>query len=57
VPVRGRDQAVMVAAGEFRRLAGSRTGAGLTAALQASRVRDVELAPTPGGMPVRRVTS
>ena len=42
VTVRGRDEVVAIAAEEFRRLQGERTGQALVDALQASPHRDVE---------------
>lgn len=56
VTVHRRDEVVVVAAEEFRRLQGDRTGRALVAALQASPHRDIELV-TPGSkaMPVRDV--
>ena len=43
VTVRGRDEVVVVAADEFRRIKGDRTGAALIAALQASPYREISL--------------
>ncbi len=57
VTVHGRDEVVVVAAEEFRRLEGSHTGQALIDAMQASPHRDTEIesrhSPTP--MPVRDV--
>jgi prevent-host-death family protein len=53
VTVHGREEVVVVAADEFRRLKGERTGASLIAALQASPYRDIEIEPKRGPMPVR----
>jgi prevent-host-death family protein len=55
VTVRGRDEVVVVAADEFRRLNGERTGEALIAALQASPYRDIDLEPRREPMPVRDV--
>jgi prevent-host-death family protein len=55
VTVRGRDEVVVVAAEEFRRLKGERTGAALLAALQASPYRDTDLEPRRERLPVRDV--
>ncbi len=55
VTVHGRDEVVVVAADEFRRLKGERTGAALIAALQASPYRDVDLEPRRARLPVRDV--
>ena len=56
VTVHGRDEVVVIAAEDFRRLKGERTGRALIKAMQASPRRDVDLAPTRGAMPVRGVT-
>jgi prevent-host-death family protein len=53
VTVHGRDEVVVVAAEEFRRLKGDRTGAALIAALQASPYRDVDIEPRRSRLPVR----
>lgn len=55
VTVHGRDEVVIVAAEEFRRLKGDRSGAALVKALQASPYRDVNIEPRRGRMPVRDV--
>jgi prevent-host-death family protein len=55
VTVHGRDEVVVVAAEEFRRLKGDRTGAALIAALQASPYRDIEIEPRRALLPVRDV--
>ncbi|MBS0609133.1 MAG: type II toxin-antitoxin system Phd/YefM family antitoxin [Proteobacteria bacterium] len=44
VTVHGRDEVVVIAAEDFRRLQGERTGKALVDALQASPYRDIELA-------------
>ena len=55
VTVHGRDEVVVIAAEEFRRLRGEQTGQALVDALQASPHRDIELAPPRAAMPVRDV--
>src|SRR5882762_11768723 len=55
VTVHGRDEVVVVAAEEFRRLKGERTGATLIAALQASPYRDIDIEPRRERLPVRDV--
>ena len=56
VTVHGRDEVVVIAADEFRRLMGERTGAALIAAMQASPYRDIEIAPSRSPSPLRDVT-
>lgn len=51
----GRDEVVVIAAEDFRRLTGEGTGAQLVAALQASPHRDTEIEPGRSPMPVRDV--
>jgi prevent-host-death family protein len=55
VTVHGRDEVVVIAAEEFRRLNGEDSGALLVAALQASPHRDAEIEPPRAPMPVRDV--
>jgi prevent-host-death family protein len=55
VTVHGRDEVVVIAAEEFRRLKGAKTGDALIKALQASPRRDIEIAAARGVMPVRGV--
>ncbi|HMK88379.1 MAG TPA: type II toxin-antitoxin system Phd/YefM family antitoxin [Methylocystis sp.] len=55
VTVHGRDEVVVVAADEFRRLKGERTGEALIAAMQASPYRDIDIEPSSERMPVRDV--
>src|SRR5208282_4696459 len=55
VTVHGRDEVVIVAAEEFRRLKGERSGEALIAAMQASPCRDIDIEPKRDRMPVRRV--
>lgn len=56
VTVHGRDEVVVIAAEEFRRLTGSATGEALIEAMQASPFREVDLEPARGRMPVRDVS-
>jgi prevent-host-death family protein len=56
VTVHGRDEVVVIAAEEFRRLKGSATGQALIEAMQASPHRDIEIAPTRDAMPIRPVS-
>ncbi len=55
VTVHGRDEVVVVAAEEFRRLKGERSGETLIAAMQACPYRDVDIEPPRAAMPVRGV--
>src|SRR5215470_20439687 len=55
VTVHGRDEVVVVAAEEFRRLKGDRTGEALIASLQGSPHRDVDIEPKRERLPVRGV--
>jgi prevent-host-death family protein len=56
VTVHGRDEVVVIAADEFRRLQGLRTGQALIDVLQASPHRDIELQVAPSTLsPVRDV--
>jgi prevent-host-death family protein len=55
VTVNGRDEVVVIAVEDFRRLEGSRSGAALVAAMQASPYRDVEIEPARAAFPVRDV--
>src|SRR5438034_7480757 len=56
VTVHGRDEVVVVAADEFRRLQGRPTGQALIAAMQASPYREIDLEPTREAMPIRDVS-
>ena len=56
VTVHGRDEVVVIAADEFRRLKGERTGAALVEAMQASPWRDIDIEPARAPSPVRDVT-
>ena len=53
VTVHGRDEVVVIAAEEFRRLKGSATGSALIAAMQASPHRKIDIAPKRDRLPVR----
>jgi len=51
ITIHGRDEVVVVAAEEFRRLQGARTGRALIDALQASPSKEIELEPPRAPMP------
>ncbi len=55
VTVHGRDEVVVIAAEEFRRLRGVQTGAALVEAMQASPYREIDVEPKRARMPVREV--
>ena len=55
VTVHGRDEVVIVAADEFRRMKGNLTGQLLIDAMQASPHRDIDIEPRREPMPVRDV--
>ena len=55
VTVHGRDEVVVIAAEEFRRLKGEKTGQSLIKALQASPRREIDLTPTRSAMVVRGI--
>jgi prevent-host-death family protein len=55
VTVHGRDEVVVIAAEEFRRLKGDLTGQALIGAMQASPHRDIDITPKRMKMPVRGV--
>ena len=55
VTVHGRDEVVVIAAEEFRRLKGDLTGQALVAAMGASPHRDIEIEPRRARLPVRDV--
>lgn len=55
VTVHGRDEVVVIAAEEFRRLKGDLTGEVLIAAMQASPHRDIDIEPGRSPMLVREV--
>ena len=56
VTVHGRDEVVVIAAEEFRRLKGDPTGQALIVAMQASPHRDIDIEPKRTPMPVREVS-
>jgi prevent-host-death family protein len=56
VTVHGRDEVVVIAAEEFRRLKGSHTGQALIDAIQSSPYRDVSIEPSRVRLPVRAVS-
>jgi prevent-host-death family protein len=56
VTVHGRDEVVVVAAEEFRRLKGHATGQALIAAMQASPHREIDIEPKRIPSPVRDVS-
>jgi prevent-host-death family protein len=56
VTVHGRDEVVVIAADEFRRLKGSPSGQALIDALQASPHRKIDITATRARMPVRNVS-
>lgn len=53
VTVHGRDEVVVIAAEEFRRLQGDQTGRALVDALQSSPYRDIDITAERAAMPVR----
>ncbi len=55
VTVHGRDEVVVIAAEEFRRLKGSQTGAALVEAMQSSPYREISIEPERYPLPVRGV--
>jgi prevent-host-death family protein len=55
VTVRGHDEVVVIAAEEFHRLKGDRTGAALIAALQESPYLEIDVEPRRERLPVRDV--
>ena len=55
VTVHGRDEVVVVAAEEFRRLKGSHSGQSLIDAIQSSPYREIEIQPQRTTPPVRDV--
>src|ERR1700685_493665 len=56
VTVHGRDEVVVIAVEEFRRLKGDLTGQALIAAMQAPPSRDIDIEPRRAPMPVRDVS-
>lgn len=55
VTVHGRDEVVVIAAEEFRKLRGDLSGKSLIEVFQESPHRDIEIAPARMAMPVRDV--
>jgi len=55
VTVHGRDEVVVIAAEDFRRLKGSVTGKALVEAMQTSPHRAIGIEPSRGPLPVREV--
>jgi prevent-host-death family protein len=55
VTVHGRDEVVVIAAEDFRRLKGDLTGEALVAVMQASPHRDIEIEPKRSRLPARDV--
>jgi prevent-host-death family protein len=55
VTVHGREEVVIVAAAEYRRLKGDRTGAELVEAMRASPHPEIDIAPRRERLPVRGV--
>lgn len=55
VTVHGRDEVVVIAAEDFRRLKGDLTGEALISVMQASPYRDIEIEPRRSRLPVREV--
>jgi hypothetical protein len=53
--VHGREEAVVVGADEFRRLAGERSGQALVEAMRASPHRDVSIEVSRARLPVRDI--
>jgi len=56
VTVHGRDEVVVIAAEEFRRLKGNLTGEVLIEAIQSSPHRDIDIEPRRAPLPVRDVS-
>ena len=56
VTVHGRDEVVVIAAEEFRRLIGEVTGMALVQVMQSSPHREIDIAPSRGPMPIRTIT-
>ncbi|MGH9560085.1 MAG: type II toxin-antitoxin system Phd/YefM family antitoxin [Terracidiphilus sp.] len=56
VSVHGRDEVVVIAAEEYRRLKGNLSGKALITAIQSSPYRDIDIEPKRGPLPVRRVS-
>lgn len=56
VTMHSRDEVVVVAAEEFRRLKGNATGRALVEVMQASPHHEIEIAPARSALPVRDVS-
>jgi prevent-host-death family protein len=56
VTVHGREAVVVISAEEFRRLRGKPTGKALVDVMQASPLRDIDIEPWRGPLPVRDVS-
>ena len=56
VTVHGRDEVVVIAAEEFRRLKGTQTGQALIDAMQASPCREIDIEPKRAPLPVRDIS-
>lgn len=56
VTVHGRDEVVVIAAEEFRRLKGDRTGQALIDAIRSSPYREINIEPERGPLPVREIS-
>jgi prevent-host-death family protein len=56
VTVHGRDEVVVIAAEEFRRLKGGVTGKALVDVMRASPHRDIEIEASRGSLPIRDVS-
>jgi len=56
VTVHGREEVVVIAAEEFRRLKGDVTGEALIEAMQASPYREIDITPRREPMPVRDIS-
>ena len=56
VTVHGRDEVVVIAAEEFRRLKGTQTGQALIDAIQASPCREIDIEPKRAPLPVRDIS-
>ena len=56
VTVHGRDEVVVIAVEDFRRMTGNVTGEALIQAMQASPHRDIDIEPKRALMPVRNIS-
>jgi len=55
VTVHGRNEVVVIAAEEFRRLKGAQTGAAIFAAMQAMPHSEIDITPSPVLSPIRDI--